>query len=78
MVHHRKAIVGHLRHIDEELAAVSPQALPSTKMPDAPPAAAPVQKMKPSPALQIIGKDERHAHGARDWHPDVRMVQMAP
>ena len=25
-------------------------------MPDAPPAAAPVQKMKPSPALQIIGK----------------------
>jgi catalase len=55
-VHIRKAIVGHLRHIDEDLAHRVAAGLAFDKMPDAPPAAAPVQKMKPSPALQIIGK----------------------
>lgn len=55
-LHIRKAIVGHLRHIDEDLARRVAAGLAFDKMPDAPSAAAPVQKMKPSPALQIIGK----------------------
>jgi catalase len=52
----RKAIVGHLRHIDEALARRVAAGLAFDKIPDAPPAAAPVLKMKTSPALQIIGK----------------------
>jgi catalase len=52
----REAMVGHLQHIDEDLARRVAAGLAFDKMPDAPPAAAPVQKMKPSPALQIIGK----------------------
>jgi len=55
-LHIREAIVGHLRHIDEDLARRVAAGLALDKMPDAPQAAAPVQKMKPSPALQIIGK----------------------
>jgi catalase len=55
-LHIRKAIVGHLRHIDEDLARRVAAGLAFDKMPDAPPAAAPVLKMKTSPALQIIGK----------------------
>jgi catalase len=55
-VHIRKAIVGHLRHIDEALARRVAAGLAFDKIPDAPPAAAPVLKMKTSPALQIIGK----------------------
>jgi len=55
-VHIREAMVGHLRHIDEDLARRVAAGLAFDKMPDAPPAAAPVQKMKLSPALQIIGK----------------------
>src|SRR5664280_1642807 len=38
----RKAIVGHLRHIDEELAKRIAAGLGFVKIPDAPPAAAPV------------------------------------
>lgn len=55
-LHIREAIVGHLRHIDEDLARRVAAGLAFDKMPDAPPTAAPVQKMEPSPALQIIGK----------------------
>jgi catalase len=55
-VHVREAMVGHLRHIDEDLANRVAKGLALEKMPDAPVAAAPVQKVKPSPALQIIGK----------------------
>jgi len=55
-VHVRKAMVGHLRHIEEDLAKRVAAGLAFDKMPDAPVAAAPVKKMKPSPALQIIGK----------------------
>ncbi len=55
-VHIRIAIVGHLRHIDEDLAARVAAGLALEKLPDAPIAAAQVQEMKPSPALQIIGK----------------------
>jgi catalase len=55
-LHVRVAMVGHLRHIEEDLAKRVAGGLGLEKMPDAPAAAAPVQKMKQSPALQIIGK----------------------
>jgi len=55
-VHVREAIVGHLRHIDEALANRVAIGLGLNKIPNAPVAAMPVQEMKPSPALQIIGK----------------------
>ncbi|RPI72909.1 MAG: catalase, partial [Geobacteraceae bacterium] len=55
-VHVREAIVGHLRHIDEDLAGRVAKGLALEKMPDAPVAAASVQELEPSPALQIIGK----------------------
>ena len=49
-------MVGHLRHIEENLAKRVATGLALAKLPDALKAAAPVQQMKPSPALQIIGK----------------------
>lgn len=55
-LHVREAMVGHLRHIEENLAKRVAAGLALDKMPDAPTAAAPVQEMKLSPALQIIGK----------------------
>ena len=55
-VHVRQAMVGHLRHIEKDLASRVGAGLGFDKMPDAPEAAAPVQEMEPSPALQIIGK----------------------
>jgi catalase len=55
-VHVREAMVGHLRHIEEDLAKRVAAGLAFGKMPAAPVAAAPVQTMAPSPALQIIGK----------------------
>ncbi len=55
-MHIREAMVGHLRHIDEDLAKRVAAGLALDKMPDAAPAAAPVREMDPSPALQIIGK----------------------
>jgi catalase len=55
-VHVREAMVGHLRHIEEDLANRVAAGLAFDKLPDAPTAAAPVREMKPSPALQIIGK----------------------
>src|SRR5665647_2144177 len=55
-LHVRETIVGHLRHIEENLANRVGAGLGFDKMPDAPVAAAPVQEMEPSPALQIIGK----------------------
>ena len=54
--HVREAMVGHLRHIEEDLAKRVAAGLGFDKMPAAPPAAAPVRELKPSPALQIIGK----------------------
>jgi len=54
--HIREAMVGHLRHIEEDLANRVASGLGLNKMPDAPVAAASVQEMKLSPALQIIGK----------------------
>jgi catalase len=55
-VHIRVAMVGHLRHIEEDLARRVASGLGLEKMPDAPKPAMPVKKMKTSPALQIIGK----------------------
>jgi len=54
--HVREAIVGHLRHVDADLAKRVADGLGLAVFPDAPPAAAKVIDMKPSPALQIIGK----------------------
>ena len=54
--HVREAMVGHLRHIEEELAKRVAAGLALDTMPDAPAAAAPVREMTPSAALQIIGK----------------------
>jgi catalase len=55
-LHVREAMVGHLRHIEEDLAKRVAVGLAFDKIPVAPPTAAPVQDMKLSPALQIIGK----------------------
>ncbi len=55
-LHVREAMVGHLRHIEEDLAKRVAAGLAIEKMPAAPLAAAPVQELAPSPALQIIGK----------------------
>lgn len=52
----RELMVGHLRHIDEDLANRVADGLGFEQMPEAPPASAPLVKMKVSPALQIIGK----------------------
>jgi catalase len=55
-VHVREAIVGHLRHIDQDLAERVAKGLALEKLPGAPVAATRVREMDPSPALQIIGK----------------------
>jgi catalase len=55
-LHVREAMVGHLLHIEEDLATRVAAGLAFDKMPDAPVASAPVQEMELSPALQIIGK----------------------
>ncbi|TWI01100.1 catalase [Luteimonas cucumeris] len=54
--HVREAMVGHLRHIDADLAKRVADGLGLDALPPAPPAAVKPQDMKPSPALQIIGK----------------------
>jgi catalase len=55
-MHVREAMVAHLRNIDEDLAKRVATGLAFDKMPKAPVTATPVQKMKLSPALQLIGK----------------------
>ncbi len=55
-VHVREAIVGHLRHIDPDLAQRVADGLGMDALPPAPKAAAQVQDLPESPALQIIGK----------------------
>jgi catalase len=55
-LHVREGMVGHLRNIEEDLAQRVADGLGLEAMPTAPKPSAPVQKMKPSPALQIIGK----------------------
>ena len=55
-LHVRQAMVGHLLHINADLATRVAAGLALGPMPAAPAAAAPVKDMAPSPALQIIGK----------------------
>ena len=55
-LHIRQAMVGHLRHVDEDLAARVAEGLGLTPLPEAPPAAAPILDLDASPALQLIGK----------------------
>lgn len=54
--HIREAMVGHLLHIEKDLAKRVAAGLGFDAMPDAPAAAAAVKKLPTSPALQIIGK----------------------
>jgi catalase len=54
--HIRAAIVGHLRHIDEDLAQRVGSGLGISELPQAPTTAVAVQELELSPALQLIGK----------------------
>ena len=54
--HIREAVVGHLRHIDGDLAQRVATGLGMAALPDLPPTTVPLQQFEPSPALQIIGK----------------------
>jgi catalase len=54
--HVREAVVGHLRNVDGSLAQRVADGLGLAKLPPAPPPAAPVQDLKPSPALRIIDR----------------------
>jgi catalase len=54
--HVREAMVGHLRHIDPQLAQRVADGLGMEQLPPAPPAATPVRELEVSPALQTIGK----------------------
>ena len=54
--HVREAMVANLLHVDADLAQRVATGLALKKLPAAPAAAAPVQDLEPSPALQIIGK----------------------
>src|SRR5664280_1903540 len=55
-LHVRQAMVGHLLHVDPDLAGRVASGLALDPMPIAPPAAARVRELDKSPALQIIGK----------------------
>jgi len=61
--HVRETVVGHLRHVDEDLARRVANGLAMDKLPAAAKARAPVIEMKASPALQIIGKMKRTLQG---------------
>jgi len=52
----RERMVGHLQHIDRDLARRVANGLGLGELPPAPAAAAPTQDLPPSPALQLIGK----------------------
>ena len=54
--HIREAMVGHLRHVNQDLAKRVAKGLGLGKLPNAPSALAPILDLDPSPALQIIGK----------------------
>lgn len=54
--HIREAMVGHLRHIDMDLAQRVATGLGLAELPPAPAAAVAVQELDPSPAVQLIGK----------------------
>lgn len=54
--HIRAAMVGHLRHIEEELAQRVGSGLGMSELPPAPTAAVATQELELSPALQLIAK----------------------
>ena len=54
--HVREAMVGHLRHIDPDLARRVADGLGLDALPPAPPAQVPPQDLPPSPALRIIDR----------------------
>ena len=55
-VHVREAVVGHLLHVDPDLAQRVANGLGMEALPPAPPAAEPVQDLPLSPALRIIDR----------------------
>ena len=55
-LHVREGVVGHLLHIDTELAQRVADGLALPQLPPAPPLAVPVQDLPPSPALRIIDR----------------------
>ncbi|OHX20779.1 catalase [Chromobacterium sphagni] len=63
--HVRQAVVGHLRHIDEELARRVASGLGFVVLPMLPHATEPVRDYPPSPALQTIGKMKDSLEGRR-------------
>jgi catalase len=54
--HIREAMVGHLRHIEEDLAQRVASGLGMSELPQPPAAAVAVKELDLSPALQLIGK----------------------
>ncbi|MFD1712783.1 catalase [Ottowia sp. GY511] len=56
VAHVREAVVGHLRHIDENLAERVADGLGMPKLPPAPPKAVQTQEFPPSPAVGLIPK----------------------
>ncbi|MDR6935741.1 catalase [Luteibacter sp. 3190] len=61
--HVRERVVGHLRHIDHDLAKRVAGGLAMDDLPPAPPAKVAPIDMPPSPALQIIGKMKKTLEG---------------
>lgn len=55
-LHVREGVVGHLLHIDPQLAQRVADGLALPQLPPAPPLAVPVQDLPPSPALRIIDR----------------------
>jgi catalase len=64
-LHIRRAMVGHLRNIDEDLGKRVAAGLALGALPEAPPVAVPVRQMAVSPALQIIGKMKNTLEGRK-------------
>jgi catalase len=61
--HVREAVIAQLRNVDGALAQRVADGLGLAKLPPAAPAAAPVQEMAPSPALQIVGRMKETLEG---------------
>jgi catalase len=62
-LHVREAVVGHLRHIDTDLAQRVANGLGLSSLPPAPPAGVAPEDRPPSPALQTIGKTKATLQG---------------
>jgi catalase len=61
--HVQRRMVGHLRLVDEPLAARVADGLGIAVLPAAPPSAVPVQQLAPSPALRLIGRMKETLEG---------------